>query len=189
VIVYLTGGIGTGKSTVLRMLAELGARTVSADEIVRDLYADPAVQARVGEALGMTPPLDRVAIASVVFADAEARRRLEAIIHPLVTECVEALRRSEPADVPLVYEIPLPPRPQAGDVVIAITAPMEARLARLLDRGMSARDAEARIASQPRDDAYGKDARYTIVNDGDVEALRGAVDRIWKELQHGASRV
>lgn len=186
-IVYLTGGIGTGKSTVLRMFAELGARTLSADEIVRDLYSDPAVQARVADVLGMTLPLDRARIASVVFADPAARRRLEEVLHPLVRARVGELR--DASGDPLIYEMPLPPTPAPGDVVIVVTAPEQVRLARLIERGMDLQDASSRMAAQPSADAYGKDADFTIVNDRDAQALRNSVGRVWEELQRGASPV
>lgn len=188
-IVYLTGGIGTGKSTVLRMFAGLGARTLSADEIVRDLYNDPAVQARVAGVLGMRLPLDRGRIASVVFADAGARRRLEDVLHPLVAARVARLRDDLPPSEPLIYEMPLPPTPVPGDVVIVVTAPERVRLERLVGRGMDPQDASSRMAAQPPADAYGKDADFTIVNDGDAQALRNSVGRVWEELQRGTSPV
>jgi len=188
VIVYLTGGIGTGKSTVLRRLAELGATTIAADDIVRTLYADPLIQVQVSNALGLPLPFDRSAIADLVFSDADARERLESIVHPLVSDALERLRLQH-FPSPLVYEIPLPPRPHPGDVVIVVTSPLELRIQRLLSRGLTAADARRRIAAQPADSVYGKQASIEIVNDGDVEALQRRVDEVWEELQRDSSQI
>lgn len=187
-IVFLTGGIGTGKSTVLGMFAELGATTVSADAVVRELYGRPEVQERIAQALGVPLPLDRAAIAARVFADDDARARLEAVIHPLVAAERDRYRQSEQIG-PVIYEIPLPPKPEPGDLVVAVTAPLELRQERLLARGMSREDLLRRIDVQPTAEEYGKYARYTIVNDGDLSRLRAVVSGVWEDLQHGPSTV
>lgn len=187
-IVYLTGGIGTGKSTVLAMFAELGATTAAADEIVRDLYARPAVQNAVAHELGLGLPLDKSAVADLVFVDTDARTRLEALIHPLVADEL-AKRAAALPDALLVYEIPLLPKPGSNDVVVEVRAPIDLRLQRLIGRGMDRADAERRVAAQPSEDEYGKQARFTIVNDGDVSKLRAAVAQVWEELRDGSSAV
>lgn len=187
-IVYLTGGIGTGKSTVLGLFAELGARTVSADEIVRALYARPSVQEAVARELGLGLPFDRAAVADLVFVDAEARARLESLIHPLVAAELEQRVAVEP-ETPLVYEIPLLPKPRPGDVVVEVRAPLPLRIQRLIGRGMDRADAERRMAAQPSELEYGKQARFTIVNDGDLSALRAAVAQVWEALRDGPSAV
>lgn len=184
-IVYLTGGIGTGKSTVLRQFADLGADTMSADDVVRALYADPAVQNAVAEAVGEAMPLDTARIAGKVFADPDALRRLEQVFHPRVQQIVAATAEAKKDGEPLIYEVPLPPAPREGDLVVVVTAPLEIRLERLAKRGMAMDDARARMAAQPDADRYGKDAAYTIVNDGDESALRAAVTEIWQELHDG----
>ena len=186
-IVYLTGGVGTGKSTVLRMFAELGAITLAADDIVRELYQDPAVQAQIAILLGLDLPLDRQAIADIVFRDADARRQLEAVLHPRVAARLRDERAG--AASPIIYEIPLLPTPSSDDLVIAIDAPMQVRLERLAQRGMPRDEAQRRIAAQPTPLDYGKDATHIIVNDGDAEQLRSRVAAIWKELQHGSATV
>lgn len=187
--VYLTGGIGTGKSTVLSMFADLGARIVSADVIVHALLADPGIQHRVGSALGVARPEDRREIADKVFGDEQALRALEAIVHPLVVSEIEALRRDiSPEDV-LVYEVPLLPTPGAGEPVIVVEAPLQSRLERLHDRGMSDQDARARIAAQPDESAYRAIASYVIRNDGDQDTLHERVESVWKELHSGASNI
>lgn len=188
VIVYLTGGIGTGKSTVLDLFAQFGATTVSADEIVGDLYARPEVQARIAAALELELPLQRSAIASRVFLDHDARKRLESVIHPLVAAELERFRQPDQAG-PVIYEIPLLPTPQAGDVVIAVTAPLDLRLERLVARGMTRDDALRRMDVQPSPVEYGKHAGHTIVNDGDLPQLRAKVRGVWEDLQHGTSAI
>lgn len=184
-IVYLTGGIGTGKSTVLGMFRELGAQTLSADEVVRELYADPAVQFEVAQAIDEELPLDPQRIAAKVFADAAALQRLEGVIHPRVQQLVLQAAAGLPAGSTLVYEVPLPPSPRPGEVVLAVAAPLPVRRARLAARGMAPADVAARIAAQPGADAYGKHARHILVNEGNLEALREDVARVWEELHHG----
>lgn len=190
-IVYLTGGIGTGKSTVLDLFAALGARTLSADRIVRDLYARPEVQKAVAEllALPLPLPLDKRAIADRVFADPEARTSLEHLLHPMVRRESDRAFADVPDDEVIVYEIPLPPEPRCGDVVCLVTAPLDLRIARLIARGMTEADARARIGAQPSDTVYGKHAAHTIVNAGDLDALRAQVRQTWEELHHGQGAV
>lgn len=188
-IVYLTGGIGTGKSTVLEMFGALGAETLSADRIVRDLYARPDVQAAVADLLALPIPLDKRSIAERVFADAEARTSLERLLHPLVRRESDRIFAELPEDAVMVYEIPLPPEPRCGDAVCLVTAPLDLRIERLLARGMTEADARARIAAQPGDTLYGKHAAHTIVNEGDLDALRAQVRHVWEELRHGQGPV
>lgn len=188
VIVYLTGGIGTGKSTVLGLFAELGATTVSADEIVRALYSRPEVQQRIAAVLGLGLPLDRAVIASRVFRNPEARQQLEAVLHPMVADSLQQWRAASHSQ-PVVYEIPLLPAPEPDDVVVAVTAPLALRLQRLESRGMTREDALQRIEVQPIAADYGKSARFTIVNDGDLSELRTAVARVWEELRDGTSAI
>jgi dephospho-CoA kinase len=189
VIVYVTGGIGTGKSSVLQLFAALGAQTISADEVVRALYAEPAMQLEVSEALQEPLPLDRASIAKKVFNDPAALHRLESLVHPRVHLAVEQAERSRGEAEYLFYEVPLLPSPRPDDRVIVVTAPLAIRLERLIQRGLTELDARARINTQPDAGKYGKLADFTIVNAGDLDGLAMAVRSIWEELRSGTSRI
>lgn len=184
--VYLTGGIGTGKSTVLSMFADLGARIISADLIVHALLREPELQQVIAHALGIPDASNRQLIADRVFNDEPALRKLEELIHPLVAEEIADLRASLPSGEILVYEVPLPPSPAAADVVVSVEAPIEVRRSRLIARGMTEADAEARIALQPDPTVYREHATHIITNDGDESALAAAVERVWEVLQRDA---
>ena len=181
-LVFLTGGIGVGKSTVLSMFADLGAEVESADAMVHRLLERADVQAEVDRAIGPVDATDRAAIAAKVFADHDALRRLEAVLHPRVRDTLAARRAQLASDAILVFEQPLPPNPQPGDVVITVEADPAVRLARLARRGMAEEDARARMRTQPESAAYAANAAYTIVNNGDPQALRSRVEWVWKEL-------
>ncbi|MGY1814138.1 dephospho-CoA kinase [Blastococcus sp. SYSU D00820] len=186
----LTGGIGSGKSTVSRLLAERGARIVDADLIAREVVAPgtPGLAAVV-EAFGdgiLTGDgaLDRPALAAVVFADPEARARLDGIVHPLVRERARALVAEAPEDAVVVQDVPLLVESgQAGsyDLVLVVEADLETRVARLVQRGLTAEDARARIAVQATDEQRRAVADVVLDNRGTPEDLAGQVDRFWAE--------
>lgn len=186
-IVFVTGGIGAGKSTALRILSELGAETARADDIVHELLATVAVQHEVAKVLGVPDATDRSAIAEIVFRDERKRKALESIIHPRVAE--EVRQRTTLAQGPLVYEVPLLPTPAAGDVVLVIEAPIELRLQRLMARGMSESDARLRMAAQPSADAYRELATHVVENVGDESRMRSALTAIWEDVRRDATNV
>jgi dephospho-CoA kinase len=193
-LVGLTGGLGAGKSTVARLLADRGAVLVDADELARraleqgsrayrqvcDLFGDEVVTAS-GE-------LDRAAIAATVFSDPERRRALESIVHPevfrMLAETVEARRGTDDIivfDAPLIVETGFQ---DACDVVVVVTAPVEDRVARAAqDRGMTADQARARIGAQIDDAEREAVADVIIRNDGDVARLEARVDDLWERLR------
>lgn len=196
--VGLTGGIGSGKSTVARALEERGAVIVDADVIAREVVAPgtPGLAAVVEsfgpEVLDDDGALDRPALARVVFADPAARERLERITHPLVGQ--ESARRAAEAgpgavvvhDVPLIVEKGLADR---YDLVVVVGADQDVRLARLLsDRGMAREEALARINAQADDDERRAVADVWLDNSGSLEQLVPAVDRLWTRLQGMAAR-
>lgn len=186
-IVYVTGGIGSGKSTALRLLAAHGARVERADDIVHELLAQPAVQREVAEALGVPDAADRQAIAEVVFKDELKLRTLEGILHPRVGQ--EVRRRAAASSEPLVFEVPLLPTPAPGDLVVTIDAPDDVRMSRLLSRGMTTEDAERRMALQPSRAAYRERATVIIDNSGSEADLEAALSSVWKDVLRGASNV
>ncbi len=190
----LTGGIGSGKSTVAALLADRGALVVDADAIAREVVAPgtpglAAVVAEFGDGI-LTPDgsLDRPALAAVVFADPAARARLDGIVHPLVHPLVRA-RAAEaiaaaPADAVVVQDVPLLVETgQAGsyDLVLVVETDMDVRVARLEQRGLPEADARARIASQATDEQRRAVADVVLRNDGDRAALAAQVDRFWAE--------
>lgn len=197
----LTGGIGSGKSAVSRLLARHGAVVVDADVIARDVVEPgtpglAAVVAEFGaEVLRPDGTLDREALGRRVFADPAALARLNAIVHPLVGE--EAARQLEAAeragapvvvhDVPLLVENGLQDR--YDDVVVVAASPQTQldRLVRL--RGMDEEAARARLAAQaPLADKLAV-ATYVIDNDGPLADLAPQVERVWQALVAAGSGV
>lgn len=193
-LVGLTGGIGSGKSTVARMLAARGAVVLDADAFARDAVAagTPGFRAVVqrfgGEVVGPDGELDRGALAAIVFADDQARRDLEAIVHP---EVRRRLRRSieahADADDILVIDSPLLVEAgQGGSVqlLVVVTAPEEAQLERLAaGRGMSERDVRARMAAQMPLEEKAAKADVVLDNGGDLHDLERQVERLWRDLE------
>jgi dephospho-CoA kinase len=186
----LTGGIGSGKSTVAALLAERGARVVDADRIAREVVEPgtpglAAVVAEFGaEVLTAEGALDRPALAARVFGDPAARARLDAVVHPLVRARAAELVAAAPADAVVVQDVPLLVETgQAGsyDLVLVVQTDLETRVARLVQRGLSAEDARARIASQATDEQRRAVADVVLCNGGDRDALATQVDRFWAE--------
>lgn len=190
--VGLTGGIGSGKSEVSRRLAARGALLVDADVLARDAVAPGSdglatvVTAFGSGVLDADGSLDRAALGRIVFGDPEARRRLEAIVHPRVRALAEAAFAAAPYDAIVVHDVPL--LVEAGlhrdyDVVLVVAADPEVQLRRLVEsRGMSAEDAAARIAAQaPLADKLAV-ADLVIWNNGDLGLLGAEVDRVWRAL-------
>jgi dephospho-CoA kinase len=186
----LTGGIGSGKSTVSRLLAGHGAVIVDADAIAREVV-EPGTPglAAVVDAFGPTVlsadgSLDRPALAGVVFADPEARRRLDAIVHPLVRARATEVTVGAPADAVVVNDVPLLVETgQAGayDLVLVVEADPEIRVTRLIQRGLTAEDARARMAAQASDEQRRAVADVVLDNSGTPEELAAQVDRFWAE--------
>jgi dephospho-CoA kinase len=186
----LTGGIGSGKSTVSALLAERGAVVVDADRIAREVVEPgtpglAAVVAAFGDGVvGPDGALDRPALAAVVFADPEARARLDAIVHPLVRARAAELAAAAPADAVVVHDIPLLVETgQAArfDLVLVVRADQEVRVARLVQRGLPEDDARARIAAQATDEQRAAVADVVLDNSGTREELAAQVDRFWTE--------
>ena len=193
-LVGLTGGIGSGKSTVARMLAARGAVVLDADAFARDAVAagTPGVRAVVerfgAEVVGPQGELDRGALASIVFADDEARRDLEAIVHPEVRRrLLRGIEAHADADDILVIDSPLLVEAgQGGSVqlLVVVTAPEEAQLDRLATgRGMSERDVRARMAAQMPLEEKAAKADVVLDNGGDLLDLERQVERLWRDLE------
>lgn len=188
----LTGGVASGKSTASAAFVDLGAVLVDADVIAREVVAAgtpglAAVVAEFGDAL-LTPDgeLDRPAMGALVFADEPARRRLEAIVHPLVYERVAELEAQAPAGSVVVHDIPLlVENDRAGDfdAVVVVDVPAEVQLDRMVRlRGWSEADARARLAAQATREQRLAVANHVIDNTGTHEDLRARVAEVWSEL-------
>ncbi|HEX8094587.1 MAG TPA: dephospho-CoA kinase [Jatrophihabitans sp.] len=194
----LTGGIGSGKSTVAARLAELGAVVIDSDRLAREVVevGSPGL-ARVVErfgadVLGPDGSLDRPRLGRLVFSDPAALADLNAIVHPLVRARSEALSSQAAAagavavvhDVPLLVENKL----AAGyDTVIVVEAPLELRLQRLAGRGLDEETARARIAAQATDEQRRAVADIVLDNSGSVAELGAQVDAAWSGLVGDAS--
>ena len=190
--VGLTGGVASGKSTVSAMLADLGAVVIDADLLAREVVARgspglAAVAAEFGEDI-LTPDgdLDRAAMGRLVFADESARRRLEAIVHPLVFERTTELEEQASEDAVVVHDIPLlaeSSRDRSFDAVIVVDAPAEVQLARMTgDRGWTEEDARARIAAQASREARRAIATHVVENTGTREDLRARVAEVYADV-------
>lgn len=192
ILVGLTGGIGSGKSSAALRLRELGAVIVDADAIVRELQApgQPLVAelvAKFGD--GILHPdgaLDRAALANVAFASTEALALLNAIVHPAVGR--EVNRRVDEhfqSDRVVVMDIPLlAENPRKGlAAVVVIDCPVELAVERLVaHRGFSEEDARARIAKQATREQRRAIATYVLQNDTSLDALHAQLDVVWAEL-------
>ncbi len=190
--VGLTGGVGSGKSTVADLLGRRGAVIVDADQIAREVVRGgtpgfTAVVERFGpEIVGSDGELDRAALARLVFADEQARSDLNAIVHPLVGRRSHELLTAVPDDAVVVYDVPLlVEADRAGDfdVVVVVEAPLPERLARLEARGLPRDEAHARMAAQASDDQRRAVADVVIDNAGNLETLGLQVDALWQRLR------
>lgn len=186
----LTGGIGSGKSTVAALLAEHGALVVDADRLAREVVEPgtpglAAVVAEFGEqVLAADGSLDRPSLAAVVFADPAARARLDAVVHPLVRARAAELVAAAPREAVVVHDVPLlveTGQAASYDLVLVVRADPEERVRRLVGRGLTAEDARARIASQATDEQRAAAADVVISNDGNRDDLAAQVDRFWAE--------
>jgi dephospho-CoA kinase len=191
--VGLTGGVASGKSTVSAILAELGALVIDADALAREVVArgTPGLDAVVAEfGPGVLTPegdLDRPAMGRLVFGDDAARRRLEAIIHPLVIERMAEIEATAGEDDVVVHDIPLLAeggRADTFDAVVVVDAPRDLQVERMLgDRGWTREDAESRIAAQATREERRAIATHVIDNNGTLEELRTRVEAVLDELR------
>lgn len=193
-LVGLTGGIGSGKSTVARLLERRGAVVIDADHLARESVArgttgfERVVDTFGPEVLKRDGDLDRGRLAAIIFADPERRAALEAIIHPEVArrfgERVDELRDSSRVVVyvsPLLVELGLAP---AFDVVVVVTASPHLRVSRVAsDRDLSPEDVRARMAAQATDEQRMEVADVLVDNDGSLAELEPQIDRLWSDLE------
>ena len=197
--VGLTGGIGSGKSSVADLLAERGAALIDADQVARDVVAPggPAYQPLIDRfGTGIVAPdgtIDRKALAAVAFADEETRLELNAMTHPAIGMSMLAARDAlRDTDKIVILAIPLltaAHRDTVGlDVVVVVDCPTDVALERLVSqRGFERADAEARIRSQISREERLQEADYVVDNSGDRAALEGEVAKLWDWLLGAAA--
>ncbi len=196
IVLGVTGDIGSGKSTVMGILRELGAETVSADELAHNALAAgtpgaAAVAERFGESLLQADGnIDRNALGEIVFHDEQARRDLEGIVHPVVLRTVEKLIREYrgtstaapvmAVEVPLLYESGAE---RMFDRVLTVTSEQETLLSRLnKERGLSRLEALSRLTAQLPSSEKASRSDYVVKNDSNLRELRKSVHRLWLDI-------
>lgn len=193
ILIGLTGGIGSGKSTVSSLLAERGAVIIDADAIARELQAPGAPLLSVlAEAFGdniidSAGALDRAALAAIVFVDADALKNLNKIIHPAIAaEMDRRMKEQRNTNNVVVLDIPLlAENPRKGLCgVIVVDVPVDLAVQRLVQfRNMDEADARARIAKQATREERIKIADRVVDNSGDMNSLAVQVDEVWSWAQ------
>ena len=191
----LTGGIGSGKSTVSTLLVEKGAVIIDADAITRSLQQPgqavfDEIVARFGSTVvGPDGNLDRAGLASIVFADEQAKKDLEHIVHPAVgAEMLKRMQEEADTDHVVVYDVPLlveaARRAMSFAGVIVVDIDPEVAIQRVVEqRGMDEADVRARIANQASRQERIAVADKVIDNSGSRDDLRRQVDEVWAWIQ------
>jgi dephospho-CoA kinase len=192
-LIGLTGNLGTGKSTVRRMLEDLGAMGLDADKLARAAVDrgtrswNAVVDAFGVDILHFDGSIDRQKLADRVFGNPEALRRLETIIHPMVGEMIRQTLRESSSPVVVVEAIKLVEGNlhQWCDALWVVTSPLEMQVQRVMvNRQTSAEDARARLASQSSQDDKVRLADVVIDNGADLAATRAQVEEAWRKTVH-----
>ena len=187
-VIGLTGGIGSGKSLAAQYFSQLGAIVIDADQLARAAIERGSqgfdeVLLRFGDSILKNGDIDRTALGQVIFEDAQAKKDLEAIIHPRIRiEFEEAVASLTPGQI-LVYEIPLLVETGAADrfdFIITVESQADLRKQRLRDRGMFQSDIEKRMASQASEQERRAIADCVITNDAGEDELLRQVENVWE---------
>ena len=189
--VGLTGGMGAGKSTVAQRFRELGALVIDADQLAREVVdvgstGLAAIRARFGDGvMAADGSLDRGALGEVVFADAQARRDLESITHPLIGARTRSLVESAAPGTIVVHDVPLLVEKHMAaryHLTVVVGADEDIRVGRLTgERGFTEADARARVAAQANDRERWEAADVWLDNNGAVDSLLARVDTLWSD--------
>jgi dephospho-CoA kinase len=191
VYIGLSGGIGSGKSTVAKILSELGAVVIDADAIAKEVLEtgqvgyENVIHNFGDSVLDPTGNIDRKKLAELVFQDETKLAKLESIVHPAVVSRVTQIRESLPDSAIVVYDTPLlieKGLQDQFDTVLIVLADLESRRERLLSRGLLLKDIDARIANQATDEQRKAVADVLIVNDGTMQELKENVTNVWQQL-------
>ncbi len=190
-VVGLTGGIGSGKSLAAQFFAELGALVIDADQLARDAIERGSegfdeLIATFGDSILSNGLVDRRALGELVFRDIDAKKRLEAIIHPIVRREFEEAVQSLEQDQILIYEIPLLFETKAMerfDYIVTVEADMQLRKDRLLKKGLRNSEIESRIAVQASREERESIADQVFENNGSEDELLRSVENLWELLK------
>lgn len=191
-IVALTGGIGSGKTTVGDIFSELGAVVIDSDQLARAVLERGSkgfdlVLAKFGDAILKNGELDRSLLATLVFNDSQKRSELESITHPLIRQSFAEIIASLPREAIVINQIPLLFESKGAykfDHIITISAPEELRIERLKNRGLGFSDIKKRMEAQASDVERESISNSIIRNDKDELHLRNQVESIWLELEN-----
>jgi len=190
-IVALTGGIGSGKSTVGEIFAQLGAFVVDSDQLARDVLVRGSegfdyVVAEFGDQILRNGDINRALLGEIVFKDRERLAKLESITHPLIRKAFKNFVDQAPADSIVINQIPLLVESKSNytfDAVITVSAPEKMRRKRLAIRGLSESEINGRIAAQASDSEREAISNFVIQNSADQDELTSSVEKIWAKLQ------
>ena len=193
ILIALTGGIGSGKSRAAAILEEFGAYSISADTLAREVLERGEdgyneVVAYFGDEILNEGQIDRKKLAEIVFNDSKQLEVLESITHPLIRAKFVSETRGLPENSVVVYEIPLLAESISRqkqldfDHVIVLESETETRVARLIERGLSAKEAQLRIAKQYSDAQRKEIATHLIKNEGSLEELINALSQWWSKF-------
>ncbi len=191
-IVALTGGIGSGKTTVGGIFSELGAVVIDSDQLARAVLERGSkgfdlVLAKFGDVILKNGELDRSLLATLVFNDSQKRSELESITHPLIRQSFAEIIASLPREAIVINQIPLLFESKGAykfDHIITISAPEELRTERLKSRGLGLSDIKKRMEAQASDVERESISNSIIRNDKDELHLRNQVESIWLELEN-----
>lgn len=190
-LVALTGGIGSGKSTVASLFADHGAIIVKADDLAKEVLTKGSpefekVLAEFGnQILASTGEIDRKLLAKIVFSDQEKLEKLEQITHPAVQAKLANIVKENSKESIIIYEIPLLIEKNLFskfDKSIAVIADLQLREDRAGNRGIAAIDFQARLTNQTSDDLREKSVDLVIYNNGNLAQLAQEVDQAWLKL-------
>ena len=187
-VVGLTGGIGSGKSLAAQFFSQLGALVIDADQLARSVIERGSegfdeVLLRFGDTVLINGDIDRVALGQIVFENPEAKKDLEAIIHPRIRAEFEEAVASLDANEIMIYEIPLLVETNTADrfdFIITVESDAELRKERLRARGMFHSDIEKRMASQATEEQRRAIADCVITNNGTEDELLRQVENVWE---------
>jgi dephospho-CoA kinase len=190
-VVALTGGIGSGKSTVGQIFGDLGAIVTDSDQLARDVVERGTtgfdqIIAAFGDEVLKNGDLNRAALADLVFKDPAKRKQLEQITHPLIRKAFAKIVESAKGDSIVVNQIPLLVESNHDykfDHVITVSASEAVRIERLLKRGMNLTQIQQRLQAQSNDAQREKISDSVIRNDGSQADLLYEVEKVWELLQ------